>query len=510
MNKNRDGLSDDELREKMDFDRFINDYKPPSIYRGWKFYGFLAFACIVAVGYWLLQSEETDLSVPGKKAEDRTFIKPPIDGLDVADTTYELKTDIDTILFYSSGSSLSVPANAFLDKQGKIVHGRVYLHYRELHDATDFFISGIPMTYDSGGVQYHFESAGMLEISASQNGEKLFANPDEAIKIQMVSDIKGSRFNTYFLDTVERKWNYVEEGRIATPADNNGFQNSFSRLQAPLKADAVLPRFDIAFDKKQFPELATYEGVSFQVGADEKYYDPKLAMKEWDDVKIQRHPDGVHYLITFSNPGETHVFKVQPVFNGVDYAHAKSMYEEKLKSYEAGLSSGRLAAVSRKRKMDSLYTSQYNNMQSANSSARNLMRSNSEKQAAENLVFRQFTLSRFGVWNSDCPQSLPQGKLIIARFTDMKSKRFEFDHVYLVEKGSRALYNYYPDKFEKFSYNPKSKNMLWAVTKESKLAVFGTEEFEKIKNDKDSSLFKMKVIEKKVSSPAEIRQLLGI
>jgi hypothetical protein len=510
MNRNRKELSDEDLRKKMDFDRFIQDYKPAPFYRNWKFYTTLVAVTLLVSGAYFLSKEEAEIAASGKHTVTPSFINPPLPGIDIPDTIYELNPLSDTILYYASGSSLHIPARAFLTDKGVVAKGRVMLHYRELHDVADFFVSGIPMTYDSAGRNFHFESAGMLDIGAFQNGELVYANPDAPITVELASDVKESLFNIYYLDTAEKKWNYVKADRMRKGDTEAPAHDRSSRFKAPVKAAPAQPRFDIAFDKKLFPELTVYEGVSFQVCADEKNYDRKLAMKEWDQVKIERHTDGIHYLVTFSNPGEEHVFKVEPVFTGTDYERAKGLYDEKIKSYETALAKGKSIADAKKLKMDSIYKVQYDNMQTANDQARMVKRFGSEKDATVNLIFRQFTISRFGIWNSDCPQSLPQGKMIIARFMDDKKNKFDFDHVYLVEKGRKVMYSYYPDRFNKFSYNPESQNLLWAVTKDNKLAVFGSEEFEKIKKDRDSSDFKMNVFARKISSVLEVKKALGI
>ncbi|HRD40305.1 MAG TPA: hypothetical protein PLC65_16880, partial [Bacteroidia bacterium] len=71
-------------------------------------------------------------------------------------------------------SKIKVPQNAFVNKAGPDIIGDVEIQYREMHDQADIIASGIPMTYDSAGTKYHFESAGMFDIKASQNGEQVF------------------------------------------------------------------------------------------------------------------------------------------------------------------------------------------------------------------------------------------------------------------------------------------------------------------------------------------------
>ncbi len=509
MSKNRENLSDEDLRKKMNYDQFIQEYKPTPFYKSKKFYLTLVALGAIFIGGYILLYEESGPGASGKQPL-AAFIHPPLQGVDVLDSIYEIDPASDTVIGYLNGSSIHIPAQAFLDKQGKTVKGIVQLHYREFHDAVDFFLSGIPMTYDSAGKIFCFKSAGMLDISAFQYENQVFTNPAAPITVKLSSDVTEGRFNIYYLDTAQKKWEYINQDFVRPLMGDGQPAEAFSPFKTPIKASGIQPKFAIVFDKKQFPELATYDGVSFEVTADEKYYDPKLAMKEWDQVKLARHPDGIHYLVTFMNPGEEHVFKVQPVFSGVDYTRAMLLYDGKMKNYESMLAKNKEIADQKKRKLDSADASRNKKMRSVNSGMKTDMRFDADKETTSSLIFRLFTISRFGIWNSDCPKSLPQGKIISARFMDAKANPLEFDHVYLVEKGRKLMYSYYPDQFDKFSYNPASTNLLWAVTKDGKLAVFGPEEFEKIKADKDSSNFTMKLLERKISSVFEVKVLLGI
>jgi hypothetical protein len=519
MNSNREKLSDEDLQEKMNFEKFMREYQPVSFYKTWKFYAMAALAGLMISGTFLLYSDGNE---PSPKAEANglvSFVSPPLSGVNVDYTAFLINASSDTILHYPSGSELHIPSNAFLDEHGLPVKGHVELRYREFHDAADYFVSGIPMTYDSAGMQYQFESAGMLDIRAFQDGKPLFVNTNEQINVAMASDVIGTRFNIYYLDTTAKKWSYMKEDVVLKEAslyDKSGesmpaIDASTERIpQAPEKASSNMSRFDIAFDKKLFPELAVYQDVSFQVSKDETTYDPKLAMSDWDNVKIARCADGIHYLVTFSNRTESHVFKVEPVFAGADYINARKVYAAKMKAYEHGLALHNEQLTAKRNKLDSTYRSQYALMNAANSRAGAGLKSESQREASENKIRHEFEISRFGIWNSDCPSSLPTGKMIFAKFSDVNKKKFDFNHVYLVEKGRKAMFTYYPEAYKMFTYNPKVENTLWAVTKENKLAVFRVDDFSKIKSDKDTSNFIMEVSEIRINSVVELKKLLGI
>ena len=122
-------------------------------------------------------------------------VKPPLKNVNVNFENYLVDANQKTILKYQTGSIIKIPNDAFVDKNGKPVFGKVIIKYREFHDPADFFVSGIPMTYDSAGVQYHFESAGMLEILAFQKGKPVFVDPAKKIVIEMVSSQGDDKYN---------------------------------------------------------------------------------------------------------------------------------------------------------------------------------------------------------------------------------------------------------------------------------------------------------------------------
>ena len=74
---------------------------------------------------------------------------------------------------YYSGSSIEMPALAAIHQNGEIVEGIYQLYYREFRDQAEIALSGIPMTYTENGNDEIFNSAGMYEIRAMQNGEEL-------------------------------------------------------------------------------------------------------------------------------------------------------------------------------------------------------------------------------------------------------------------------------------------------------------------------------------------------
>ncbi|MEM9992001.1 MAG: hypothetical protein AAF738_09560, partial [Bacteroidota bacterium] len=103
--------------------------------------------------------------------EQPYYIQPPV-AVPASYTQYEIQAETGGTYQYAEATKIQVPDNAFQDQNGALIKGKVQLFYREMHDYIDFFLSGIPMTYDSTGVRYNLESAGMVEIYAEQDGQR--------------------------------------------------------------------------------------------------------------------------------------------------------------------------------------------------------------------------------------------------------------------------------------------------------------------------------------------------
>jgi hypothetical protein len=118
----------------------------------------------------------------------------------VAFAGFEINTDKDTFIVSDRGSLITIPKNAFIDSLGNEVTGKVNLSYREFHHPAEIILSRIPMTYDSAGTRYHFESAGMFEIDAKQNGKKLRIAAGKSIAVNLASlDTAQTKFNQYYM-----------------------------------------------------------------------------------------------------------------------------------------------------------------------------------------------------------------------------------------------------------------------------------------------------------------------
>lgn len=538
INTNRPPLTEAEITGKADFNQVLKAYKAakPPYFKTPKFW-FGASALVVTAVTALVVL--TKMSAPVETGL-QSFIKPPVAQADIKSQTYVIDAGRDSNLTHSTGSKIHVPANAFLDETGKPAEGKVDLHYREFNNVADVFISGIPMTYDSAGEKFHFETAGMMEISASQNGKPLKTNPDAFITVDMVSGNNEDKFNTYYLDTVEKKWKYLaqknynqvkaqqllaETPNAATPLPVPSTDKEISKQlekakseitalaqQKPVEPKAVNKdkhRFTIKVDEKEFPEIATYSNIKFEV--DDKNYDPKKAQIAWEDISLKRIENSTNYEITFSTSRESYKVIATPVFADKDLKEARKVYEQKYNEYETKLKQRKAEEARLKAELEARakLVEEKINKEIAEQTARR--KAYETKMAQTDLVFRTFQVSNFGIWNCDRPNSLPSGATVIAKLKDAKTNNdLEVEYCYLVEKGRNAMFTYYPYGLNNFKFNPAKENMIWAVTKDLKVAILKPEGFKATTTEKGVKHFELTVLDKSFKSSEEVKEYLEI
>ena len=488
-NINRPSFTPDEIASNQDFDKLIKQHNAtgksflnkPSTYIAMVIMGIALIA--------VLHKGKTESKIP--------FINPPIKGVDVEYVEYTFKPGIDTLLSYKTGSIIHIPKDAFVDKSGKTITDVVKLKYREFHNPAEIFVSGIPMSYDSAGNKYTFESAGMLEILATdKDGNPVYINPNSPIDLALASKQEGNQYNTYYLDTNKRNWSYLRKDtagkKYINKQDMNGLNNDVS-LFKPQKANKKRYHFKIDFEQREFPELAAYDKVLFEVDKNDNGFKPEYASTTWDNIDILRGSTENSYQITISDGDVKHTFSAYPVFEKNDFKDALAIYknyEKKLKSRKSSELQSQSDMENNLKKMDGKRMQQVE-QERQNKAMQQLIEERSKK---ENIVFRTFQINNFGIYNSDCPLNLPKGPSVVASFIDENKKTINLKVIYLVDKELNAVFTFYALNMGKFKiqYNPNSANIIWGITDDNKIAHLTVEDLKEIGNPGSSKTFKMK------------------
>lgn len=560
-------MKHEDITERKNFQKVLLDYKKAStpIYKTPRFYGVMSLAAVVvsvAVYFAFFSVRESSKQNAGnllttiidstkslpvvndssyQNVDSATtiiksykpFINPPLANLEKKYTTFQMDAAAGGEIKYETGSTIKIPAGCFVDAKGNPVKGKVDIKYREFHDAVDFFLSGIPMTYDSGNTRYTFESAGMMDIQGFQNDEPVFVSTDKNIAVQMASKYQGNKYNLYYLDTVNRKWLYkgkdvvTQRNSLLSSAEQNPVQvaeDSITwgyldeEIKFLLESNPIEPRlakskgshFTIEVDTNKFPEITSSKDVVFEISSENKNFNPDAYKIAYTDVKLERYNIGLSYKLHLGINDSTITYIVYPVYNNKDYSKVKQEYIKKYKEYETLLAKRKAEETKNGKNWESLvawtkYPAFVNRSWTYSDSAMNTPAMNPEY-----LVCRTFTVRGFGIYNCDCSIAFPIGANIFARFTDGKGTPLNLYRVYLVDFGSNALFTYYRDVEFNLKFNPHHKNVLWALTPDNEIAVFKAEDFQNIDLKSDVIKFKMRMSDAEFKNESEVRKFLNI
>ncbi len=558
VNVNRPEISSEEIAGKKDFDSVIKQFKgsgKPFFKKPFFLSSLVAVTVAVVTSVVLLQNHnqpkpvsdqpmvETDANLLAdfyKKEQSKPCVHPPLKGINVEYTVFKVDAQKGGALEFKTGSKLIIPKNAFSDKNGNLLKGEIELRYREFHDAVDFFVSGIPMTYDSAGVKYQFESAGMMEMLAYQNGEPIKMATGKSINVEMASNYKGNEYNLYNLDTLHNNWSCLGKDKVANDMKDEAKADRMQRNEKPLTKQQkrivdstsnyitkivvekekkinellvsnrvpVKPKqsqktkytFNISVDQKEFQELAIYKGVLFEVGDENKNFNSSLYDITWDDASLKvGTKKGENYLLTLKKGLKKYEFVVYPVYEGKDFETAKSDYDYLLSRYneeleirkqqEKQIEEGykQMVAFAKKQQEDQV-------RQWKEQEANQFKQMDNQEKA-----IRMFTVSGFGIYNLDCAKSYPQGALSNAKLVNEKNVPLLCYEIYLVDKARNGLFTYYKNPVSAFSYNPESTNILWTV-ENGVMYWLKPEQFNEMKSTSGEMVVKMNRVGEKFTS----------
>ncbi len=539
FNTNRKNISDEQALKHKSFDKVMAGYKALStpLYRTFKFWAGAGVAVTAVVVATLLLTNNL-------KNEKESVVKPLFENLDIPADSYLVDANEDTTIKTKSGSQIKISANSFVDKNGNPVNGKVEIKYREFHDVIDIFMSGIQMTYDSAGAECHFESAGMFEIHGFQEHEEVFISDASPVNILLASKWEGGRFNIYKLDDKTGVWSYIEKdtagknqepifAEVKTDSVQLPMNEKIEKLtkevekaktkteqfvQAkpiePIKAADGSQNLKIQVSEKEFPELALYKNLLFEIDKNDKTYKSELSKITWDAASVKKGKQKGTYILTFIKGKDEFSFLTRPVVSEKDYPKAVELYNKKFDEYEKTLAKSKEDEAQKEKELKAEYDKLNAERLAQIAEIQQRMASVSAQQIAINattdIIYRSFMVSSFGIWNSDCPQNMPKGVMVSAAFIDKNNKELVFNTLYLVEKGKNAAYSLTNYDYTRFTFNPDSENLLLGVTKDNKIAVFKPEDFAALGKIGSSCKFKMQVLDKPFKNIDEVKASIDI
>ncbi len=572
INIDRDPINREEIASRMNFNQLLKNFpgyiKLPFYKTGWFITTVASVAVLATVTAMLFSNSNTKeviVSAPRPVttesiityAEDTPCINPPIKKLDIQSDSYYCENEVGVEFTHSSGSLIKVPKNTFVDKNGSLLNGEIELRYREFHDPIDFILSGIPMTYDSAGTEYTFESAGMIEIYGYKNGKPIEIAAGKSIRIEMNPKDGSSRFNLYELDSKSGDWAYsgkpelifqdVDEstGKIASKTSKDDVKSNIIKTKKaievtktelaiakkkvlehkktqPSKPKASVNKdrqFDLDVDPKEFPELKNYSSLTFEVDKNDRNFSADVYEIEWEDISLSEKEKGISYYLTLFKGSAKKTFSVFPIFEGTDYKRAMKEFNQNFSTYEIELDKRitKEEKINEKLKKQMLLYETALSLEKkkqlefeANQAAYYAKAKDAHKNSiAINVVARAFNVTRFGTWNCDSPISKPSGARVNASFTDNAGVKLGLHNVNLIEKNKNAVFTYNESQFNNFKFNPKEENTIVAFTSNNEIAIIKPIYFKDMPKEKKHQ-FEMEIIDVKSMTVKNVKEKLNL
>lgn len=346
-----------------DFDALHKRYKVQSRYDFWRrLYRnpkyFAVLAALVAVGVLVYQSS---LEQAPKIA---AYIAPPIPPKNIPPVILESSLEGADTLSYESGTNIHVPAAAFVDEENQPVTGKVEIRYREFRDASEIFIAGIPMEYDSAGKVHSLESAAMLEVLAYSDNKPVFLKEGKTLEVEYYSPYKGTNFNVYHLDTLKKNWQFEGKDLLReTQEQRETPEKPELEYILDIGADTFLTRnVDIPAQKpgkvfqiqvinsKDYRLLAQKESIVWEYVEMAGFSDPwKAGRLPNAKARAKASPYRVAGVFTLEMNGGIK-FVARPLLKATSFRTAQVEYSQKLAEYEQALATWKAQRRSAKKR----------------------------------------------------------------------------------------------------------------------------------------------------------------
>ncbi len=490
-------------------------------------------------------------------------LHPPIEALQPTYSTQKVNTTTGGAYDTPSGARIVVPTQAFMNDRGELIEGDVNLHYRQLSDYVDFFLAGVPMTYDSASTRYQLESAGMVELYAEQNGTLVMLAPGKTIEVELVTEIwlpegaAAPRFNVYKLDTTARAWVFQQMTNLQKIEDldynasndinNNNPVNALrskyaseiaaiesaaaSRLRAievsvpapaeplkPLAANSNRPVIEPTFLEdatiENNPDITqneqerlrkTLQGTFWQI-APNSAYDERDFQTDWENIRL-RQLNNRDYELTATKGNRTLRLVINPVLTGAAYQRALTQYEQDFANWQQQMAQREAQLKDQKEALQNEIAQQRRAAEQQFNEQMAALGADTAEWLRKKRVTNRFAINSLGLWS--CNRIIPaaeqqlQGKL-----EDQFGNAYEQEVAYLVNKRHNTIYRYYLTKDNPVRFDAQADNLLWIVAPDHKIAVLKPADFKKASQEKGKTI-KINLLEQPVQKESDARSILS-
>lgn len=274
------------------------------------------------------------------------------------------------------GSEILIAAGSFEFEDGTPVVGKVDIEYYSYKNPLDIIAAGIPMQVKYKGTIENFISDGMFNINATADGKPVKIVSNKSLYVFTPLSDKANDYKYWFLEPIKQEWKEIgirdkpaTKDDKAKAADAMGIPQGVACISVfgtrirsivteglfktaavqELHESIIIPNkifpaaydpkritLDLAFNKKEYPELAEYRTVMWQYCGNNPAQDPQnqswLFQEKWLDIKLKSIPGTANtFQLSFTTTRGVFNTVVRPVVSGQDLEKAKALYDKWLK-----------------------------------------------------------------------------------------------------------------------------------------------------------------------------------
>lgn len=415
---------------------------------------------------------------------------------------------------HPTGSKITVPANAFVDKDGKAVEGKVDIQYREFEDHVDMFLAGVPKEQDK---HQNLQSTGMMQIQGYQNGEAIYIGEGKKIAVELKAtiaqnlDIKEPRVQLFNGEKDQWEDKGVDDLSIVsakTGSDDLGNQNTndegntngndndqtpnpigseinFEKALAdiekkyPMPTQPIEPKsysddkptFSFKIDPVEFPQFKDHQDLLFQPRTIEEF-NGEWSEIEWADYKITRKDD--YFLITLSVGDMVAEFDAIVIAQGQQLQRLREQYQKDLAAYQAKLQE-------RQNQIDSDFaafkaTNGDDDQPIVNNDTPAIDSVSTSNEGLMKIVMNRFDIDQFGLWN--CGKALELAKELNTEISLLNNSEtaesVAVNRIFIAnEKEGLYYFKELKEATSEFSIklDQSKEYVVWAMTEDRKVFV---------------------------------------
>ncbi len=515
--------SREEIERHMDFEALLATYQAEPAApkarvshlttRRWvyRFSAAAAIALLLAIGISYLLNRPQG-PTPEEYFAQQPPIAPPLPSLKTTAGLAALTVNVETggTLEVGNGTELQIPQNAFAAADGTPISGDVTIFYQELHDFVDFFLSGVPLRYDSAAQRYQLESAGMVEIYAEQAGQRVQLLPDHPLEVSFASfvytDASGSlpQLSIYRYDTAMANWQYLQPDRLSGAAQMTNatfWERRFAELerqartarsaleamdplpQPPLRPERATgdrPTLDLQFTNQL--ELAEGSNIQptqldelnpngvWEIAPESPPFDQRSATIQWEAVRIVRLAPNRYELTLLKGPDSERLV-VRPALLGNAYDQALAAYQDAMAVYQRALDARTARMSAAQDSIDRTLAAQYDELNAEFTAALEASDNPAERREMRRRRVRHtFDIEQLGIYTS-AHTLQPPAIQVKAKYQDPSGQTIAVTTAYVTNAEENTVYQFLAADGAPLQLRDGTDNLIWIVTEEGQLAI---------------------------------------